>query len=105
MDIQSIKEKIEKKKARIEQLTKDIKFLENKCVQLENEQIIKLVRQENITFSELDEFIKAAKKGRLTQYEKGIADKGTENSEYQSEGTYSGHTAGDYTAGKNQSDL
>lgn len=89
MDIQSIKDKIEKKKARIGQLTKEVKALENKLVQLENEHIVKLVRQENITFSELDEFLKLYKKGRLRHHERDTQTESGQSSEYQSGSTYS----------------
>ena len=105
MDIQSITEKIEKKKARIEQLKTEVKALEEKRTQLENEHIVKLVRQENITLAELDEFLKSAKKGRLTYYGKDSTGTNKYHSEYQGVNTYSGHSFGSNQAAENQSHL
>ena len=53
MDIQSINQKIEYKSERIKKLQSEIKALEHKRTQLENEEIINTVNQANIPISEL----------------------------------------------------
>lgn len=53
MDIQSINQKINYKSERIKKLQSEIKALEHKRVQLENEEIINTVNQAKIPISEL----------------------------------------------------
>lgn len=53
MDIQSINQKINDKAERIKKLQREIKALEHKRTQLENEEIIKAINRANIPISEL----------------------------------------------------
>lgn len=68
MDITSIQIKIDKTTAQINRLKSKLKILEYKKQQLENEHIIELVREENITLAELDEFLKSHKEGKLDKW-------------------------------------
>lgn len=68
MDITSIQIKIDKTTAQINRLRSKLKMLEHKKQQLENEHIIELVREENITLAELDEFLKSHKEGKLDKW-------------------------------------
>ena len=68
MDIKSIQIKIDRTTAQINRLKSKLKMLEHKKQQLENEHIIELVREENITLAELDEFLKSHKEGKLDQW-------------------------------------
>lgn len=68
MDIKSIQIKIDQTTAQINRLRSKLKMLEHKKQQLENEHIIKLVREENITLAELDEFLKSHKVGKLDKW-------------------------------------
>ena len=68
MDITSIQIKIDKTAAQINRLKSKLKMLEHKKQQLENEHIIELVREENITLAELDEFLKSHKEGKLDKW-------------------------------------
>ena len=53
MDIQSINQKINYKTERVKKLQSEIKNLEHKKMQLENEEILKTVNNANIPISEL----------------------------------------------------
>lgn len=68
MDIKSIQTKIDQTTAQINRLRSKLKMLEHKKQQLENEHIIELVREENITLAELDEFLKSHKEGKLDKW-------------------------------------
>ena len=68
MDIKSIQIKIDQTTAQINRLRSKLKMLEHKKQQLENEHIIELVREENITLAELDEFLKSHKEGKLDKW-------------------------------------
>lgn len=68
MDIKSIQIKIDKTTDQINRLRSKLKMLEHKKQQLENEHIIELVREENITLAELDEFLKSHKEGKLDKW-------------------------------------
>lgn len=68
MDIKSVQIKIDKTAAQINRLKSKLKILEHKKQQLENEHIIELVREENITLAELDEFLKSHKEGKLDKW-------------------------------------
>lgn len=68
MDITSIQIKIDKTTDQINRLRSKLKMLEYKKQQLENEHIIELVREENITLAELDEFLKSHKEGTLDKW-------------------------------------
>lgn len=61
MDIQSINQKIEYKTERIKKLQSEIKQLEHKRMQLENEEIIKTVNNANIPISELKNLLTTLK--------------------------------------------
>lgn len=61
MDIQPINQKINYKTERIKKLQSDIKILEAKRVQLENEEIINTVNQANIPFSKLKNLLTSLK--------------------------------------------
>ncbi len=61
MDTQSIKQKIEYKTERIKKLRSEIKQLEHKRMQLENEEIIKTVNNANIPISELKNLLTTLK--------------------------------------------
>ena len=65
MDLKTIKTKIKKVKAQLERERIKLKKLEARRAQLENEQIINVVRQGNITLAELDEFLKLRKEGKV----------------------------------------
>ena len=68
MDIKSIQTKIDQTTAQINRLRSKLKMLEHKKQQLENEHIIELVREENMTLAELDEFLKSHKEGKLDKW-------------------------------------
>lgn len=68
MDIKSVQIKIDKTTDQINRLRSKLKTLEHKKQQLENEHIIELVREENITLAELDEFLKSHKEGKLDKW-------------------------------------
>ncbi len=61
MDIQSINQKIEYKTERIKKLQSEIKNLEHKKTQLENEEILKTVNEANIPISELKNLLTTLK--------------------------------------------
>lgn len=61
MDIQSINQKINYKTERIKKLQIEIKNLEHKKTQLENEEILKTVNEANIPISELKNLLTALK--------------------------------------------
>ncbi len=61
MDTQSIKQKIEYKTERIKKLQSEIKQLEHKRTQLENEEILKTVNNANIPISELKNLLTTLK--------------------------------------------
>ena len=68
MPFQTKQIKIDKTAAQIDRLRSKLKMLDHKKQQLENEHIIELVREENITFAELDEFLKSHKEGKLDKW-------------------------------------
>lgn len=61
MDIQSINQKIEYKTERVKKLQSEIKNLEHKRMQLENEEILKTVNDANIPISELKNLLTSLK--------------------------------------------
>ncbi len=61
MDIQSINQKIKYKTERIKKLQIEIKQLEHKKTQLENEEILKTVNNANIPISELKNLLTSLK--------------------------------------------
>lgn len=61
MDIQFINQKINYKTERIRKLQSEIKTLERKRTQLENEEIINTVNQANIPISELKNLLTSLK--------------------------------------------
>ncbi len=61
MDIQSINQKIEYKTERVKKLQSEIKRLEHKKTQLENEEILKTVNEANIPISELKNLLTTLK--------------------------------------------
>ncbi len=61
MDIQSINQKIEYKTERVKKLQSEIKRLEHKKTQLENEEILKTVNEANIHISELKNLLRTLK--------------------------------------------
>lgn len=61
MDIQSINQKINYKTERIKKLQIEIKNLEHKKTQLENEEILKTVNEANIPISELKNLLTSLK--------------------------------------------
>lgn len=61
MDIQSINQKINYKTERIKKLRIEIKNLEHKKTQLENEEILKTVNNANIPISELKNLLTTLK--------------------------------------------
>ncbi len=61
MDIQSINQKIEYKTERVKKLQSEIKQLERKKTQLENEKILKTVNEANIPISELKNLLTTLK--------------------------------------------
>ncbi len=61
MDIQSINQKIEYKTERVKKLQSEIKQLEHKKTQLENEEILKTVNNANIPISELKNLLTSLK--------------------------------------------
>ena len=67
MNIETIIQKIIYKNERIKKLQKEIKSLETKRTQLENEEILKTVNEANIPISELENILKVLKerKGAL----------------------------------------
>lgn len=67
MNIETIIQKISYKNERIKKLQKEIKSLETKRTQLENEEILKTVNEANIPISELENILKVLKerKGAL----------------------------------------
>lgn len=65
MDINSINEKIEYKTERIKTLQQEIKNLEIKKTQLENEKILKAVNEINIPISELKDLLIQTKERKM----------------------------------------
>ena len=61
MDIQTITDKINYKTARVQKLQTEIKALETKKTQLENEEIINAVNEANIPISELKNLLTSLK--------------------------------------------
>ncbi len=61
MDIQTITDKINYKTARVKKLQVEIKALETKKTQLENEEIINAVNEANIPISELKNLLTSLK--------------------------------------------
>ena len=61
MDIQTITDKINYKTARVQKLQAEIKALETKREQLENEEIINAVNEANIPISELKNLLTSLK--------------------------------------------
>ncbi len=61
MNIQSINQKINYKTERIKKLRSEIKQLEHKRTQLENEEILKTVNDANIPISELKNLLTTLK--------------------------------------------
>lgn len=61
MNIQSINQKIEYKTERVKKLQSEIKQLEHKKMQLENEEILKTVNDANIPISELKNLLTSLK--------------------------------------------
>ena len=61
MDIQSINQKINYKTERVKKLQIEIKQLEHKKIQLENEEILKTVNEANIPISELKNLLTSLK--------------------------------------------
>ena len=61
MDIQTITDKINYKTARVQKLQSEIKALETKKTQLENEEIINAVNEANIPISELKNLLTSLK--------------------------------------------
>ena len=61
MDIQTITDKINYKIARVQKLQAEIKALETKRVQLENEEIINVVNEANIPIRELKNLLTSLK--------------------------------------------
>ncbi|GEM_PF-6730751 len=61
MDIQSINQKINYKTERVKKLQSEIKNLEHKKTQLENEEILKTVNNANIPISELKNLLTTLK--------------------------------------------
>ena len=61
MDIQTITDKINYKTARVKKLQAEIKALETKKTQLENEEIINAVSEANIPISELKKLLTSLK--------------------------------------------
>ena len=68
MNLKTIKAKIKKANAQLEREQIKLKKLEARKAQLENEQIINVVRQGNITLAELDEFLKLRKEGKVDKW-------------------------------------
>ena len=68
MDLKTIKSKISRAKAQLEREKVKLKKLETRKAQLENEQIINVVRQGDITLAELDEFLKLRKEGKVDKW-------------------------------------
>ena len=61
MDIQTITDKINYKTARVKKFQAEIKALETKKTQLENEEIINAVNEANIPISELKNLLTSLK--------------------------------------------
>ena len=61
MDIQTITDKINYKTAQVQKLQAEIKALETKKTQLENEEIINTVNEANIPISELKNLLTSLK--------------------------------------------
>ena len=61
MDIQTITDKINYKTAQVQKLQAEIKALETKKTQLENEEIINAVNEANIPISELKNLLTSLK--------------------------------------------
>ena len=61
MDIQTITDKINYKTARVQKLQAEIKALETKKTQLENEEIINAINEANIPISELKNLLTSLK--------------------------------------------
>ena len=61
MDIQTITDKINYKTARVQKLQAEIKALETKKTQLENEEIINAVNEANIPIGRLKEILELIK--------------------------------------------
>ena len=61
MDIQTITDKINYKTAQVQKLQAEIKALETKKAQLENEEIINAVNEANIPISELKKLLTSLK--------------------------------------------
>ena len=61
MDIQTITDKINYKTVRVQKLQAEIKALETKKTQLENEEIINAVNEANIPISELKNLLTSLK--------------------------------------------
>ncbi len=61
MDINTITQKINYKTERVKKLQAEIKSLEAKRTQLENEEIVKSIHKLNIPISELTDTLKALK--------------------------------------------
>ena len=61
MDIQTITDKINYKTARVQKLQAEIKALETKKTQLENEEIINAVNEANIPIGRLKEILELMK--------------------------------------------
>ncbi len=61
MDIQTITDKINYKTARVKKLQAEIKALETKKTQLENEEIINAVNEANIPIGELKNLLTSLK--------------------------------------------
>lgn len=61
MDIQSINQKINYKTERVKKLQIEIKQLEHRKTQLENEEILKTVNEANIPISELKNLLTSLK--------------------------------------------
>ena len=61
MDIQTITDKINYKTARVQKLQAEIKALETKKTQLENEEIINAINEANIPIGRLKEILELMK--------------------------------------------
>ena len=66
MDIQTITDKINYKTARVQKLQAEIKALETKKTQLENEEIINAVNEANIPIGRLKEILELMKERNCT---------------------------------------
>ena len=69
MDIQTIPDKINYKTNRVKKLQSEIKALETKKTQLENEEIINAVNEANITIGRLKEILELMKERGTVRYE------------------------------------